>query len=274
MRNMISGEFYKLRKSKYFYVCILTVAVLVLLLYGTLAMIDKIRTGQRENGQNGIIVTEEVKKSEEPFMDQIGIMGVIQEMFSGHFLDFVLVVFISMFVIREYTDGAVKNIVGKGYSREKIFFSKLLTVLAATVILSLITAAVIVLLGMIFMGKEGLEALIWKDVMIYLGLQILFAIVVTSITVLVSELFRSLAAGISISMGIVIFSTSLTAALDLLFHRLGWKPSRYWILDLQTECPVGDFKGEFLTRGIAISLIWFCLAVLAGTIHFKRADVK
>lgn len=274
MRNIISGEFYKLRKSKSFYVCILTVAVLILFLYLTLIMIDRIRTGQQENGQNGIVVTAEVAESEESFMDQIGIMGVIQEMFSGHFLDFILVVFISMFVVREYTDGAVKNIVGKGYSREKIFFGKLLTALTATVLLSLIAAAVIVLLGMIFMGGEGLRVLIWKDVMIYLGLQILFAIVVTAITVLVSELFRGLAAGISISMGIVIFSTSLTAALDLLFHKLGWTPSRYWILDLQTECPVENFKGEFLTRGIVVSLIWFFLAAAAGVIHFKKADVK
>ena len=45
MFNLLSGEFYKLKKSKSLLVCCVITAVFVLVLYGMLMIVDKVRRG-------------------------------------------------------------------------------------------------------------------------------------------------------------------------------------------------------------------------------------
>lgn len=274
MLNILHGEFYKLRKSRAFYVCILAAAGLVLMLYGALIALSNIR----ESGQ-GLVITsgEEILDADGnpiPLMQQIGIMGILQQMFSGHLMAFMLVAFISIFVITEFAGGAVKNIVGKGYSRETVFWGKLLTAVLASALMTLLTAFIAVLFGLPFMGREGIQAVNWPDVVIYTGMQIVFGISFTGIITLVGELTRSLAAGISISAGILIFSNSLMTVLDVLCRNFGWQPSRYWILELQGGFPINDFEPKIIVQGLAVSLVWFLAAAAVGTLHFRKADVK
>ena len=273
MINILSGEWYKIRKEKTFYVCLMSVAILVGLLYFTLFMVDEIRNQQPAEGGTGIYVYSEEELSEGPYIYQVGIMGVLQQMLNGHFTVFIMAVIASIFVIKEYTDGAVKNIVGKGYSRASVFLSKLLiTELAAMVILG-VTFVCCILAGGLLMGKEGLQAMNWRETAAYMGMQIIISMSVTGIAVLVGELTRSLAAGISISTGIIIFSTSLLAGADTLLSVFSIQPSRYWPLSLQMECPVSGLEQEFVMRGIGASLAWLFLAVFLGIFHFQKADV-
>lgn len=280
MFNILSGEFYKFRKNKAFYICILVAVGLALLLYGSLVMIDKIDQGEMQNGTGGITISEgsEVQagaeNAEESVMVRIGIIGVLQQMFGGHFVGLISAVFASIFVIGEYGNGAVKNIVGKGYSRETVFVSKLVSTVLASTLLSFVTAVLVILLGLPFVGKEGIQATVWKDVAAYTGMQLVFGIAITGMIVLIGELTRSLAAGIAVSIGVLMFSTTLTAGLDLVCHNLNFQPSKYWVLDLLTGCPVSDLGREFVVRGIGVSLVWFLIAAVCGTLHFKKADVK
>lgn len=274
MINILSGEWYKIRKEKTFYVCLMSVVILVGLLYFTLFMVDEIRNQQPAEGGTGIYVYSAGEElGEGPYIQQVGIMGVLQQMLNGHFTTFIMAVFASIFVIKEYTDGAVKNIVGKGYSRASVFLSKLLiTELAAMVILG-VTFVFCVLAGGLLMGKEGFSSMNRGETAAYMGMQMIISMSVTGIAVLVGELTRNLAAGISISAGIIIFSTSLAAGADTLLSRLNIQPSRYWPLSLQMECPVSGMEQEFVMRGIGASLTWLFLAVFLGILHFQKADV-
>ncbi|NBH15781.1 hypothetical protein D3Z36_16895 [Lachnospiraceae bacterium] len=278
MNNLLQAEFYKLRKSKAGLIGLLTVAFLALLLYASLVMIDKISQGEMANGSAGIMVYQNgnslEENGDESIREQVGVTGVLRQMFGGHFVGIILAVLVSIFVIQEFSNGTIKNLVGKGYARTKIFLAKMLAAIVLTLIFETIALLVTVCLGVPFMGGEIYAATVWSDVAVYAALQLLFGVAIAVIFLLVGELTRNLAAGIAVSIGVLMFSTTLTAGLDLIFHGWKGKPSDYWILDLMSGCPVTDFSSEFIMRSVLVSVVWLLLAAVLGALHFQKADVK
>ncbi|MCI9083783.1 MAG: ABC transporter permease subunit [Lachnospiraceae bacterium] len=277
MLNLLRAEFYKLKKSRGILIGLLVAACLALLLYGSLSLIDKINRGELANGTRGVMVYQNGESLEmgraESMMEQVGVAGVLQQMFSGHFVGLILAVLVNMFVIREFSSGAVKNLVGKGYSRASIFLTKMIAVITLTLLFQIAVTIVTLSMGVPFMG-EVFFAADWREVAAYAGFQFMFGVVAAVIFMVIGELTRNLAAGIAVSIGVLIFSTTLTEVLDLVFHGINFQPSRYWVLDLAASCPVTGISSEFLIRGVLVSLIWLLLTAVLGVIHFQKADVK
>ena len=295
MLNLFRAECYKLWRNKSFYICALIGAGLTLLLYGTLFLVDNLENTETQQEQGGITITAEVREDAEgadgsaetenldesgdsaeamPMSQRIGIMGVIEQMMSGSFAGFIASIFVCIFVIGEYANGAIKNVVGKGHSRKAVFLTKLLAAELAALLLNLIIVGACLLFGAILLGKAGIQSVHWADLAAFTGMQLAFSAALVSIVTLIGELTRSLAAGISLSLAMVMFSTSLTAGLDLMFHNLNWKPSSYWLLDLQTTALADVCQRDFILRAAVISVAWFLAAALAGTLHFQKADIK
>ncbi len=276
MLNLLRAELFKLKKNKSIVFGVLAAVALLLLLYGSLLMIDKINQGEISNGTGGVVVNQQENEidPQASMMEKIGVVGVLRQMFGGHFVGMILAVLVSIFVIQEYASGTIKNLVGKGYSRRTIFLSKILSTILLTIVFQTVVLAVSICMGIPFMGWEVFSHTIWKDVVLYVIFQMMFGITISIIFLLVGEFTRNLAAGIALSMGVLLFSTTLTAGLDLVFHGVDFAPSNYWILDLLTNCPVTDFETEFMVRGVIVSLVWFVIAVVIGVVHFQKADVK
>ena len=60
---------------------------------------------------------------------------------------------------------------------------------------------------------------------------------------------------------------------DTLLSHLSIKPSLYWPLSLQMECPVSGMEQEFVIRGILVSLAWLFFVTFLGALHFQKADI-
>lgn len=273
MPNLMHSEFYKLRKSKSFYICGIVMIAFVLILYGTLMLLDTAQ--QEEVGSNsyGVTVTAENAEENASVWDSIGILDVEQQMFGG-FAGIITTVFAVIFVIGEYGNGAMKNMAGKGYARWKIFLSKYIVTGAAVILLMLWMVFAIVLFGSIFTGTGGLNGEFFKNLCKYTAVQLLLGVVLTGIMITISEFCRNLGAGISIGICVVIFSTTLTSALDLVFRKLSFRPSDYWLLDLVEQCPVTGIDIRFLVRAAASAVFWMALSLFAGIWHFRKTDVK
>ena len=78
-------------------------------------------------------------------------------------------VMVSIFVIREFSSGTVKNLVGKGYARPVIFFAKMIPVIVLMLVFEVVVAAVTIGMAVPFMGWEEFSATAWGDVAIYMG---------------------------------------------------------------------------------------------------------
>ncbi len=277
MIHLIKGEFYKVYKSRAFYVCCILAAAFIVFLYGMLIMADKIERGELANGAGGVYVSgDAMQESPLPLMEQITILEILQQMF-GNCACFITIIFAAIFVVGEYTNGAVKNAVGKGYARWKIFMAKYIAAAGVSVILLILTVITTVLCGAAI-GKGGeISGSFFQDLFLFSGIQLLLGVALNGVIVAVCELCRSLGAGITIGIAIASFSPLITGALDmaiaLVLPQSNFKISSYWVMNLITECPVREIGGDFIIRAVLMSIVWIAVTAGAGIYHMKKADV-
>lgn len=278
MFNLLNGDFYKLFKSKAFYISCIVAVASAAFIYVMLIIANKIQSGELENGTAGFIVVEnENRESNVPELNEIGILDVLQQMFSN-FGSFVVAVFAAVFVIGDYTNGAVKNVAGKGYARGKIFVSKYISTTSASVIMMVLMAAATVICGILVGKEQKIDGELLGQMCLYTGVQILIGAALCGVIVTISELCRTLGAGIAIGFAVAGFSQLITAAMDMavqvVLPQSDFRFSAYWLLNLIMECPITDISKDFIMRAVGMSVIWSLIALGVGSLHFKKADIK
>lgn len=259
MSHLLSGEFYKWKKSKSFKVCLLVAIAMGIFLYVSL-----------------MIEAKEYCENPQELYEEIGLLGVLGESVSSGMELMFTSIFSCIWVISEYSHGAIKNIVGKGDSRAKIFLTKCVSSFIAVTLMNLICYLVMLITGFAVMGTKQVDAGFFGNFLNYAGMQLLFSIAFTSIVIAICELTRNMAAGITISLVLIMFSNLFSGGLNCLFEffHINIKPSTYWIIDLISECPMEAMDFKFFGRGIVVAVVWSVLPLVLATVHFKRTDIK
>lgn len=242
--------------------------MLMALVYSTFSLAEQIQSGEVANGTNGVTVTGDVT--------QIEILDVVSEITASSTNWLFIGVFVAIWIVSNFSHGAIKNIAGKGYSRNKIFLTKCVSSIVTAVVMNIIIFAVMVIMGAISFGTDGINAEFYKDLFSYTGVQLMLTVAFTNVIVMVSEIVRNAAAGISISMAIVMFSESISGVMDLLLKKVGidFRVSKYWLSNLVAECPMGAIEVDFVKRTIFVTVLWSLVAITIGIFHFKRTDIK
>ncbi|MDE7310974.1 MAG: ABC transporter permease [Eubacterium sp.] len=277
MLQLLNAEFYKLRKSKSFFICTILTVVFVFIMYGAFLLADNIQKGKVENGTGGVIVSinqEELQATSASIWDTIHIMDILQEIFSGDVMAMIIGTFISIFVISEFMSGMLKNVVGKGSSRASIYLSKLFAAMFAAVLMAAVGIIATLICGRIFIGASAFAGDFWKNLMIYTALQLVMTTTVASIFVLIGELFRNLAAGISIGIGVAVFPTLLLNFIDMKFADSSILPSQLWPFTRMFGCPFEGFTVSYAAETLLVAAFWLVLTAGLGIWHFSRTDIK
>ena len=131
--NMVKSEFYKLKKSGPFQVCLSVCVFMAALLPFTLSR---------------------AAAGGEPDVQALSLSAVeiTSYAFSMPILTLVAAVFTSVFVSGEFTHGTMKNYVSKGFNRTKLFGAKFLACAVAVTLMMVVFVPVILLSGTIFLG--------------------------------------------------------------------------------------------------------------------------
>lgn len=227
MGNLLYSECYKWKKNKAFWICMLSAVCMVLLVYLTMTT-----AGQAMGAGKDVL-------------KETGISGMAEQFAGGGLVTMFSAVFLCIWTVSDYTHGAMKNMVGKGYSR-------------------------LIMIGILENGR-----MFFQNMLLYLGLQLLFGIAVSSIVIAVCEWSRNMAAGIGITMALIIFSPLLMQGIDLLLSKMHLKMvlSGYWILNLMADCPTEAFPSEFLFRGCIMAAVWTLLPLILSAVHFRKKDI-
>lgn len=273
MFNLLRAECYKLQRSKNLLGCALAIVGMCVMMYGMLVVADQILNGELANGTGGVFVGQ--SGDEIPFsLEEMGAMDMLQQLFAGNFMPIVMACFTSIVVAREYGSGAIKNIVGKGYSRPAIFLARFLTIVFGMAVLLLFGLAVSLAGALVVFGKGAFYAGIWKDVGIYMGLQFAICAAMGAVFVLVAEVGRGMAISITMSICVTLIPTLLFGGADMIFIRSDFKPSEYWLMNLCESCPVTGFEAGYIGKTLTVAAVWTVAALAAGVWHFKKADIK
>ncbi len=278
MYNLLRGEFFKLKRNKSFRWCGFATVVMIVMIFATLELVGQIMQGTVENGTGGVTVTvmgNPVQEGEKLPLEEMGLPGIIQQLFAGEYMMIVLAVFVGIFVAGEYSSGTLKNIIGKGYSRTKVYLSRFLVAAAAMVTLILFGVAVCLACGLVFLGTGAFKGSFWGDFAVYIGLQLVMNIALVAVFMLIDEVIRNMAGSISGGLAIAIFATLVVNGLDLLLVRLGVpvQLTDYCILDLSLGCPTEGLGAGAIGSILLISLLWLAAALGVGIWHFRQTDL-
>lgn len=277
MFNLFGAELYKWKRSRSFYVCLLSAVVCVVIIWLSFLLADKVESGQVENGTMGIMVSEETLEEgrSTSFLDELNMMQIVQTFVGGGFSTVFMAIFICIWVVGEYANGAVRNVVGKGYSRNSIFLTKYLSAVLISLVLDIAITMAAVLAGVAVLGAARVGEHFLPDCLAYVGVQLMLGVAYSGIIVAVSELTRSLAAGISISIFLAALSSTFANGLDLIFKalRIDFKVSDYWITNVIEHCPIEGINLNVVGGAISVTAMWTIISLMIGMIHFHEADV-
>jgi ABC-2 type transport system permease protein len=209
------------------------------------------------------------------------------------FLPMIIVVLAVDLVSAEYSEGTIKLLLTRPVRRWKVLMSKYLTLLlfvSLTVLCALVMAYLIsgvvfgyggwdmpVLTGFKVAGSEldtsGVFPLPqWQYLLMQYGLGWFVCVVVGTISLMVSVLVRSAAAGMGIMMAALISGTILTQMAS------SWESAKYlFVVNLQlTDYLAGTLppiKGMTLPFSLAVLTAWALAALVVAFAVFTRRDV-
>lgn len=264
MINLLNSELYKLKKSKSYKVA----AVLaVLFVFFTYALFGVMQTAIGADGEAAEVMER---------LSGISIMDMMRQMFANCNAIIFATIFICIFVINDYSRGAIKNFVGKGYRREEVYLAKFLVTELGAVALYLLVAACVLVIGILYFGPEQLTGTFWTDFGNYLALHILYLTGYTAINVFVCAMARNMAVGVLISvLGIMLFSAPLLSGIDYFLHFLGMNfgISQYWIMTVISNCPMVDIPSQFVVQSAIVAGAWLVAAMAGGMLCFAHRDI-
>lgn len=270
MLNIISGDLYRLRKSKSLIISLAVMVVVTLFSYFIMDWAEKVANGEASENAGAVHVT--VDDAVLTLTDA----DIIDSVVSSKYFTVIFAIFVCVWITSEFASGAIKNTVGKGCPRVKVFLAKYITAVGIVLAMSVISYIVAVFAGVLLVGTEGVNAAFCVEVLKYVGVQLIHFMAYAGIIVAVSELTRSMVAGIVVSVIIEFFSMKLFGIIDLILSFVGvdLKLSEFWIIENIYECFVGDISASLAGRAAVVSVFWILVSLGIGMWHFKRTDVK
>lgn len=270
MLNIISGDLYRLKKSKSVAICMAAMILITVFLYLIMNWALMVARGEASEITGAVHVT--VNDGVLALTDA----DIISDVVSSKYFTVIFAIFVCVWVTSEFSSGAIKNTVGKGCSRVKVFLAKYITAVGIVLAMSVVSYIVAVLAGVLFAGTDGVNGAFCLEIIKYVGVQFMLLAAYAGIIVAVSELTRSMVAGIVVSVIIELFSLKLFNIIDLMIELAGIDLglSGYWIMGTMFDSYVGDISASLAGRAAIVSAFWIVVSLGVGMWHFKRTDVK
>ena len=269
MINLLRGEFYKLIHNKCFYICCMVVLIGAFSMYGMFSLADAVQNGEMQS-ENLVVTTEGAT-----VWDEMDVFSIAKSLFAS-VGEIIVAIYIAITLFGDYANGAIKNVVGKGYERTGVFLSKFLMGAFGAVVIEIVLALGVLLCELVVLKGERLSGAVLADYCGFVGMQLLFVVALAGIMFFINQLCRNLGLGIAISVCLIMFSSLITMGINtiLQYFHCDVNVCEYWILDLISECTAQGMKSEFLVRALLSCLAWTVVSFAVGVIHFRKADVK
>ncbi len=303
MRNLINSELYKWKKSKAFKVCTIVgvaLAVFSVIMFLILSIVMDMANEEMadELGSNYEAVQESTIEeykamglSDAEIAMMTGVYDgemMLSMSFSQTDLQLLIAVFIAIFIAGEFSNGTIKMIVSKGYSRSQIYWSKFISGIIASNVMAVIVVLITTILGSLIWGWNDPvtgAAAGAGDILKFLLVQFALNTAITAMFIGCSMMFRNL--GVSIALTVVVYSfgsiifvlldaviNGLCSAIEYNVDKLPFLPSEVWIVQTIANTSTLDITNHDLTVALVVSLIYTALFTFIGMWTFKKNDIK
>lgn len=257
MGKLLSFEFRKLSRQKSFYVCSAVLVALVLLPILVSRFALRI---------------SDVSELSPDVIDYFSLSGFHQLMASlaSSSITIILAVFIPLFVCDDFSSGAIKNVIGKGYSRMSVFSVKYIMSIVVTIAMALLCWITAFSAGTAFWGSGSG----WStSALSTLLAQLLALIAYTSMFYMLSLLIKK--SGGSIAIGIVgpILISTVISLVDVFVEDKSFEVSDYWLDKVFSSVCHVSVASEDLNRALICSVLYISVFVATALLLNRKTEV-
>ena len=250
MGKLLHFEFHKLIRQKSFYICLaVAVAMLFISTYTTYLM-QKDAVDVSQMGIDGMSV----------------MIGAV----SGGTLSMVIGVFVPLFVCEDYVSGTIRNIVTRGYTRLGIFLAKLIAVLFASAIMTIVCMAAGYLVGVLFCapGEQPFDAYTVKILLCQLAVMLAEA----SLFYAISTVLQKTGGAIAICLVLPMVLTIVLALADTALAEKEIQLSGYWLERINGTLAVFDVKSEDMRKALLTALSYFVVTTVGSFVAIAKKE--
>ena len=250
MGKLLHFEFHKLIRQKSFYICLaVAVAMLFISTYTTYLM-QKDAVDVSQMGIDGMSV----------------MIGAV----SGGTLSMVIGVFVPLFVCEDYVSGTIRNIVTRGYTRLGIFLAKLIAVLFASAIMTIVCMAAGYLVGVLFCapGEQPFDAYTVKILLCQLAVMLAEA----SLFYAISTDLQKTGGAIAICLVLPMVLTIVLALADTALAEKEIQLSGYWLERINGTLAVFDVKSEDMKKALLTALSYFVVTTVGSFVAIAKKE--
>lgn len=252
MKQLLRFEFRKLLRSKAFYVCLAISVAFILITALTVK-----------------VMASELTKVDPNYNTTYTGLSMIKDAFSNGSFTILGGIMISILVCEDFSSDTLKNIYARGYSRQNVFFAKLISCLVAFFSVYVIDVLLSLLFGTFLFDGFGTAGTNYVGSLIGI---IFLSLAYFVIFFTISYLCRKLSLAITFCIIGPLGMNLLLNLGDTLIKKLGdFKISEYWIDGRLTQMAKADVSGGQIIGAVVISVVVIALmGVLVFLINRKR----
>lgn len=268
MNKLLSYQFKYILLTRIFRVVIVVLACfsamsVLLLKYGTNLI---------PNMSNMVEIVDELSTDGLPSMTMYGSDALISGI--GDAIVTLLPILIAIFVSSDFSEGTIRNILTRGYSKPQYYISKLLTCFLITTILIIISSGIQTTLATLFWGF-GDGTVGFARVILIFVIKVISVYALASICVMLSFFFRRVN-GIAVAVNIIairfipFFLTSLASIMKRELNTF----SRYEISTIISSLTdSSNCSNDMIFHALILSIIYIVLSTSIGMFYFRRKDI-
>lgn len=261
MLNLLKSDFYRLFKSKSFYICTIVYTILRI----ASAVIMEFTVRLIANNANVTTVPGSVLKD--------GISYGLTSFTQGG-ANLYIAIFVAIFITADFTHGTMKNVVSKGFSKLQVYLSKIVTMMAVTYLMLLTSFIFSTITATILTGKFGTFTLTYVgQIFQVIGIELLLYAALVAVFTMIAMVVRNAGGTIAINIvGIVMVGPVIFQVLELFVKKIHFT-------DYELSQNIISFinltpNSEDVIRAIIIGLAYFVVTTGVGILAFTKSDVK
>lgn len=240
MLKLLKFEFHKLIRQKSTYICILIPFIFLFL---------------------GILINKLIYMNDNAQIPTT--INILKTSLATTNLTLILVIFIAINVTEDYTEQTIKNIYGKGYSRESVYLTKYIIIILYTLINVIIIYLSSLLIGNIFFELGNIDNLI-----INLISQAIIILAYSSLSYLIAASFKKTGPAIACSILIPLIISLLVNTLDSVLKLENIKLANYWLDSFLT-----NINNNSNISIIIMAIIYTFIFFVSGLIINKKQTI-
>ena len=257
MKALLRFEFRKLVRNKAFYICLgIALFLMIINAITTKVLSDVMKQAMEEIGQKY-----------EPSENALTLMKTV---FSNN-TPLILGVVVSIIVCEDFSNDIIKNIYSKGYSRDKVYFAKMISSLVAFLTIILVGMIISFLTGLALFGKVGTPG---KNYAISMVCIIFVALAYFAIYFSIALIFKKYAPAIVLSILGPTIIMLLLAMADAFIKTDKIILSDYWISGLSSDLSFPNVEDKTIIASCYVPGIVIALFLTITYVLNSKKDVK